>query len=201
MRGQHPTREALISTVVKMLDDFDPEAITSEHVLELSKISRGSMYHHFEDFSELIEEAQVHRYAGYVDQTIVGLSSILHDAKSRDELVAQVREITRITQSDQVKENRFERMSALARAVHSPRMKKNLGIEQERLTENIADLYRVVLEKGWGNPTLSPRTVAVLIQSYSLGKVVDDVTEEHMASDDWLNLINTILESAIFPPQ
>ena len=173
MRGQHPTREALISTVVKMLDDFDPEAITSEHVLELSKISRGSMYHHFEDFSEL----------------------------SRDELVAQVREITRITQSDQVKENRFERMFALARAVHSPRMKKNLGIEQERLTENIADLYRVVLEKGWGNPTLSPRTVAVLIQSYSLGKVVDDVTEEHMASDDWLNLINTILESAIFPPQ
>lgn len=155
MVSQHPTREALISTVVKLLDTHEIETITSEQVLEISKISRGSMYHHF--------EASV------------------------------------ITQSEQLKTNRFERMTALAKAVHTPRMHKILGAEQERLNESIADLYRVVLDKGWGNPNLDPRAVAVFIQSYTLGKVVDGVTTDHMQGSDWLNLINTVLESAIFP--
>lgn len=200
MASQHPTREALISTVVNLLDTHEIETITSEQVLEISKISRGSMYHHFDDFSELIEEAQVRRYAGYVDQSIVMLSSMVFDSTDRGSLIAHVREASVITQSEQLMTNRFERMTALAKAVRTPRMQKILGAEQERLNESIADLYRVVLDKGWGNPNLDPRAVAVFIQSYTLGKVVDDVTTDHMQGSDWLNLINTVLESAIFPP-
>jgi AcrR family transcriptional regulator len=201
MSGKHPTKEALIATVVTLLDTHPLESITSEQVLEISKISRGSMYHHFEDFSDLIEEAQVRRYAAYVDQSIVLLSSIVHDVTSRDEMVKQVRFVTTVTQSDGVKENRFERLVALAKGVRSPRMQAILGVEQERLTEMIADLYREVLKKGWGNPSLDPRSIAVLIQAYSLGKVVDDVTDTHMDGEKWDHLINTILETVLFPAQ
>jgi AcrR family transcriptional regulator len=199
MSGKHPTREALIATVVSLMDSQPIESLTSELVLEKSKISRGSMYHHFQDFSELIEEAQVRRYASYVDQSIVLLSSIVHDVKNREELVEQVRRVTVITQSDGVRENRLERLVALGSAVRSPRMKAILGVEQERLTEMIADLYREVLNKGWGNPSLDPRTIGVLIQAYTLGKVVDDVTVAQMDGDKWVHLINTILETVLFP--
>ena len=80
-------------------------------------------------------------------------------------------------------------------------MQAILGVEQERLTEMIADLYREVLKKGWGNPSLDPRSIAVLIQAYSLGKVVDDVTDTHMDGEKWDHLINTILETVLFPAQ
>jgi len=201
MVSQHPTREALINTVLHLLESHPLESLTSEQVLEVSKISRGSMYHHFEDFSELIEEAQVRRYAAYVDQSIVLMSSIAHEVTTREELIMQVRKVTLITQSDEVRSNRLARLGTLANAIRSPRMQEKLQVEQDRLTKMIADIYRDVLSKGLGNPDLDPVAIAVFIQSYTLGKVVDDVTSEAMDGTQWTHLIDTILESVFFPPK
>jgi len=201
MVSQHPTREALISTVLRLLETQTLDSLTSEQVLEVSKISRGSMYHHFEDFSELIEEAQVRRYAAYVDQSIVLMSSIAHEVTTREELIMQVRKVTLFTQSDGVRANRLARLGTLANAIRSPRMQEKLRIEQDRLTKMIADIYRDVLSKGLGNPDLDPVAIAVFIQSYTLGKVVDDVTSEAMDGAKWTHLIDTILESVLFPPK
>jgi CDGSH-type Zn-finger protein len=69
----HPTKEELIKYcrwfcwILLTLDE-----ITSENVLDISGISRGSLYHHFEDFSELLELAQVRRFASYVNKSIGG---------------------------------------------------------------------------------------------------------------------------------
>ena len=41
----HPTKETLIATVVAMLDEKALEDIRSEDVLEVSGISKGSLYH------------------------------------------------------------------------------------------------------------------------------------------------------------
>ena len=75
----------------------------------------------------------------------------------------------------------------------------NLLETQERLTDSIADLYREVCHRGWGNPELDPRTISVMIQAYSLGRVVDDFTPERMDQEKWEKLITTILEQVFFP--
>ena len=58
----------MIETVVNLLQTQSVDEINSDQVLEISGISKGSMYHHFEDFSDLIEHAQVARFASFVDQ-------------------------------------------------------------------------------------------------------------------------------------
>ncbi len=63
-RFSHPTKEELIQTVVVLLEGTTLNQITSEQVLAISGISRGSLYHHFEDFSELLELAQVRSLFG-----------------------------------------------------------------------------------------------------------------------------------------
>ena len=75
----------------------------------------------------------------------------------------------------------------------------SLGREQERLTEALADLFREAKERGWGNPNIEPRTAAVLVQAYTLGKIVDDFTEEHLNHEDWIKLIDDLVEKVIFP--
>ena len=55
VRPTHPTRVRLIDTMVEMLQTTPASAITTEAVLETSGISRSSLYHHFADFSDLIE--------------------------------------------------------------------------------------------------------------------------------------------------
>ncbi|MGA1715426.1 MAG: TetR/AcrR family transcriptional regulator, partial [Ilumatobacteraceae bacterium] len=53
----HPTKVALIEVVKEMIAEFGADGFTVEMVLAESGISRGSLYHHFEDFPDLVEEA------------------------------------------------------------------------------------------------------------------------------------------------
>ena len=113
MTGQHPTREALITTVVELLQTQPLESVTSERVLEVSKISRGSMYHHFKDLDELIETAQVARFAHWVDISIENLGQIIRATKTKTELFEALRVVTENTQSVKRKPSRIERAATL----------------------------------------------------------------------------------------
>ena len=57
----HPTKALLIATTVTLLDTKLPNEIAVDEILEASGISKGSLYHHFEDLGELLEIAQVER--------------------------------------------------------------------------------------------------------------------------------------------
>ncbi len=199
MNMLHPTKQALISTVVTLLDSKGPEEINSDEVLEISGISKGSLYHHFQDFSELIEKALIFRFASFVDSSVEMLKKVITTSKSREELLTSLKHVTRVTQSPEMKSNRIERISAISSAMRTERMADALGVEQERLTQALADLYRESQERGWGDPKIDPRVVGVMVQSYTIGKVVDDFTPEHMDGEKWSAVIDEVLETVFFP--
>jgi AcrR family transcriptional regulator len=195
----HPTKEELINTVVIMLDTSTLDEITSEHVLDISGISRGSLYHHFEDFSELLELALVRRFASYVDKSLEVLSHLLDSCNTREELIARLRDTSQYFQSPELAAIRLERFAAISRVPNNPRMSKYLGFEQERLTELMADLYQEILARGWGNPKMEPRTASVMLQALTLGRVVDDITEDHVNHENWLTMIEIVMQQVFFP--
>ena len=197
--GVHPTKEELIRTVVKLLDHFTLDEITSEKVLEISNISRGSLYHHFQDFAELLELAQVRRFTYFVDYSIEALTTVFAEVSSRQELVERALQLSKQFQAPELINNRIERLTAISKVMHNPRMAAALGAEQERLTVKIADLYQGVLDDGLGNPLLQPRTAAVLFQAYALGRSVDDFTVNRMNQENWLYAVSMIIEKIFFP--
>jgi AcrR family transcriptional regulator len=188
----HPTKETLIKTVLELLKTQSVDEINSDEVLEKSGISKGSMYHHFEDFSDLLEHAQVARFAGFVDRSIDSIASLLV-IKDKQEFAEGLRGVTKFTQSTALKEQRLHRVTAISRAGVSERMRKNLATEQSRLTAALADLYREVVNRGWGNPKLKPETLAVFIQAYTLGQIVNDYVDDQMDLENWLWLIDTFM--------
>jgi AcrR family transcriptional regulator len=199
MNALHPTKQVLIETVMSLLDSKGPDEINSEEVLEISGISKGSLYYHFQDFPELIEQALISRFAGFVDSSVAMLKEGITSAKSREEVLVALQRVTRVTQSPKMARNRIERISAISSAMHNERMATALGVEQERLTEALADLFRECQERGWADRKFDPRVVGVMIQSYTIGKVVDDFTPEHMDGEKWSNLIDEIAEKVLFP--
>lgn len=50
-------------------------------------------------------------------------------------------------------------------------------------------------DKGWVRQDLNPRAIAVFLQAYSLGRAVDDVAENHISNDDWVQLIGVMIGS------
>mgnify|MGYP003351606232 FL=1 len=201
MERLHPTKRLLLETVIKLLDTKKPEEILSDEVLQISGISKGSMYYHYKDWYEIIEDAICERFGRYVDRSVELCENAMNKSKTRDDLVNFLKQVTRETQKSEQLAIRYARVQAIAMASQSDRMKKKLGAVQERLTESLEDLFREAKERGWANEGMNPRAVAVLVQAYTFGHVVDDFTPEHMEIEAWYRLIDQVVEDVFFPPK
>jgi AcrR family transcriptional regulator len=194
----HPTKTRLIETTAELLDNQFPQDIQVDEILEKSGISKGSLYHHFEDLGELLEAGQVFKYAAWVDRSIGLIVPVLSSAKSRDDIIEGLRVLTKYTQSAEYRATRFYRARTLANSETSERFKIALGTEQERLTAALEDLVAEAKNKGLFKEHLNNRVIAIFIQSYTLGKIVDDIVPEPISQENWDNfvlemLINTMV--------
>ena len=201
MERLHPTKRLLLETVIKLLDTKKPEEILSDEVLQISRISKGSMYYHYKDWYEIIEDAICERFGRYVDRSVELCENAINKSKTRDDLVNFLKQVTRETQKSEQLAIRYARVQAIAMASQSDRMKKKLGAVQERLTESLEDLFREAKERGWAKEGMNPRAVAVLVQAYTFGHVIDDFTPEHMEIEAWYRLIDQVVEDVFFPPK
>lgn len=195
--SSHPTRERLIATMVGLLDGDDPEHITADQVLTLSNISKGSLYHHFADFEELLEAALIRRFSQNVDLSVDALLSIVANSHNRNEFVSQLGALTADQQNPNRSRFRLERARAAGMTFSSARFHDALGVEQQRLTDAFADVIIEAQNRGWIEPTLDPRAVAVFIQAFTLGRVVDDIAPEKVDPDAWVRLIMRVVEDAV----
>ena len=140
----HPTKRLLVETVVSMLETKKPTEILAEEVLEVSGVSKGSMYHHFEDLQELVETAQLMRYSKWIDASIEFMTTYVIGENTKEEIVESLRKLTELTQSVDRKGARAERARALAACFDNPRMAKAMGLETQRHTDALADIIQEV---------------------------------------------------------
>ncbi|MEY2815143.1 MAG: hypothetical protein RIS05_891 [Actinomycetota bacterium] len=190
----HPTKALLISTTVTLLDTKLPNEIAVDEILEASGISKGSLYHHFEDLGELLEIAQVERYAAWVDRSVDALVQMISTVKTREDLAQGLKVITRFTQDKRYSSTRFQRARAIASAEHNPRFRKRLAEEQMRLTEALIDLINEARNKGLYASDFDAHAGAVLVQAYTLGMIVDDFVERQMDPEAWYSLIDKVVD-------
>lgn len=189
----HPTKARLVETTAGLLENHFPQDIQVDEILEKSGISKGSLYHHFQDLGELLEAAQVAKYAAWVDRSIGLIVPVLSSAKTRDDIIEGLRILTKYTQSAEYQQTRFYRARTLANSETSERFKIALGIEQDRLTSALEDLVAEAKNKGLFREELNNRIIAVFIQSYTLGKIVNDIVPEPVAQEEWDNFIVNML--------
>jgi AcrR family transcriptional regulator len=181
------------------MDTENPEKVGVEMVLEKSGISKGSLYHHFEDFPSLLEAALVYRFHRVVDSSIALIANTVATATTREEFFADMEKVTAITHSREMTAIRFERARALGHAGTSERFREALGVEQQRLTFAFTDLVREAQNQGWVTRDIDPMATAVFIQAYTIGKLIDEVTAEPVDEQEWLKLIHRMVERTFTP--
>lgn len=196
-RTQHPTRERLIEVTVELLDSKGPGEISVDEVLANSGISKGSLYHHFTDLADLVDEAISFRFARYVDASIEAIVPLVATAKSRDDLFTGLALITEQTQAVEFRPNRLERVQTVGRAARNPHLRDLINNEQRRLNGALADLIREGQIKGWFSRDFDAMSAAVLIQAYTLGRTLDDITEPHLDPQKWTALIHRLVEKTL----
>jgi hypothetical protein len=193
----HPTKNALIEATRELLKTNALKDISTEQILTKSGISKGSLYHHFEDLEELVESAMLLRYTEWVDASIKAITQVLQVVKSPEDVYKGLVTITQQTQDPKRRSDRIYRAEVIGAATSSPRLAKNLGAQQQRLTDALADLVRETQAKGFFHQDIDPHVLAVFIQAYTFGKVVDDFSDTPMESENWNALINDFLKKTL----
>lgn len=189
----HPTKGLLLETAISLIDEFGPQGFTVENLLETSKISKGSLYHHFHDFSDVIEQAQVARFSRYVDQDIMLLVGLLKSATSREDLESKFAMIVQGAGLPGRDAARSDRAAILGMARHSKKFAEGLAIEQQRVTDVLTDIAREMQERGWINKDLDAAVVATFVQAYSMGFVLNDNTTNPISIERWSAFISFML--------
>ena len=194
----HPTAQSLVDTVKGMLIHTPYNSIKSESVLLRSKISRGPLYHHFENFEELIEVAQTQIYQDYVSEVVAALAK---SAIALEDPLATREEFGRILKESEVENSlalRRQRIGLIHNAASIESFGEKLSTTQESLNRQWIHIYQIAVEKGWADPEIDPRAVAILMQAAFFGRILDDISPTHMGSAQWLAVLSRLLDSFFF---
>lgn len=188
----HPTAQQLIDTVSMMLDGQNPNDILIDDVLEKSGVSRGSLYHHFGDYSSLIEQTLIRRFSVNVDIDIKALAAVVKNATSKEDYWARMYKLNAVTQIPARASFRAERARIISLASSNERFGQLLAVEQERLTRSMAETIAAAQAQGWVTSAVSAQTIAVFLQAYAIGRAIDDIAETHIPQEEWLALIELV---------
>jgi AcrR family transcriptional regulator len=191
------TRSRLLATAVDLLDELQEKDVSAAEILRRTGIARGSLYHFWDSIAELIEEAYLVRYSRYVERSGAIITDLLETCTTKEEFFAGLNRVTEATQDPQRKANRYERARILGMAEKNDKFRKALGEVQQGLTDLFTTQITEVQNRGWFNKDFDPRAVAVLIQAYTLGRIVDDVVDSPMDPNSWTDLIGLIVGRAL----
>jgi AcrR family transcriptional regulator len=195
----HPTRLQIINVVAGIMKKKGVGALHFDDVLEATGLTRGAVYHHFENVDDVVESALLATYSEGVDLNIGFIRDVLGAATSFAEFRNGVLRANVVyAQNSRLREVRKLRAHAMAVAEPGSRLAKGLADEQKRLTAEYISVISEAQKKGWVRPDIDPRSLAVFIQAYSFGAIVDDVSGEHIDADSWRLIIETFFENCVF---
>lgn len=195
----HPTRILIINAAAAIMKSKGVSALHIDDVLEATGLTRGAVYHHFANVDDLVESALVATYAEGIEANIRFVRSVLANARTRREFRKGILEAnTLYTQNRRLREVRKLRAHAMAIAEPGTAMAESLAAEQDRLTDAYVEVISQAQEKGWVRSTIDARALAVFIQAYSFGAIVDDVSGRPIPAPSWSSIIESFFEGTVF---
>ena len=193
----HPTKRALLESARALIEIHGVDNLTVDMVLAHSKVSKGSLYHHFEDFDSLIHEVQLRKFSEFVEEGINFLEQAFGMASNAEQLRANLHAIAALANSRARGPMRIERASIFGMSGTNLSFNHALAKEQERLRQRGEDLIAEAQSRGWVNTSLSARALSSFILGFTFGRVLDDVCETHVNSDEWNEVVRQFLDRVL----
>jgi AcrR family transcriptional regulator len=193
----HKTKRALIDTVLQLLDGDPTVEVSMNEVLHASGITSGSLYYHFSDFPDLIDHALVEIFSNHTRAGIAGLAETIAQSQSGEEALASLAPLIDSRHQHGQAKARAALAWIAAQATLRPKLKEKLGPAQSEMTRKISVLIAEGQEKGLVRKELDPQVTAVFVQSYALGRIVDDLAGNEMDVEAWTRFIKQMVKESI----
>ena len=196
-QAEHPTKQMLLSIAVDLLKEQGPVDFRVDALLDRSGLTRGAVYHHFENVDDLIESALVASYSEGVEETVRYIREVLASATTFEQFRDGLFQANKnYVQNEELRVLR--RLRAFTLANSGSHLADSLAAEQQRVTDEYVAVILTAMELGWIKKTIDPQTLAVFVQAYSFGVIIDDVSTTHVGADKWAAHIEDYFDACVF---
>jgi AcrR family transcriptional regulator len=194
----HPTAGTLLNTAIALLESTPLDEISIAMVLESSGVSHGSLYHHFHDFGNLIEQAAVSLYERGLNESIEALTAMLESRDAAD-FRARAEELILYVHSPERRKFRMARVEVIGLSQHRPRLAERLAKAQQHHLDAQGALFAEFQQRGWMRSDLDPMAVNIFTSGVTLGRIVDDIAERHVDQRLMNQVVLAALGAVLFP--
>ena len=189
----HKTKRALINAVLQIMDGVPSTPVSMADVLEATGLTSGAVYYHFDDFPDVIDHALVDIYSSYTQNGIAGLAEIISQSSSVDEAKDALAKLIQVRHGDTQAKLRAAVAWIAAQATFQPSLQEKLGPAQLEMTKQISATISAGQDKGLVRKNRDPYALAVFIQAYALGRIIDDLAGRQMHSQAWTDLVAALV--------
>jgi len=198
------TVRAVVEATTDLLDRLPETHVTFEAIRERSGVSQGSLTHHFGSRDALIAAAHVARYERTCTADAAFLARYDGALATPQAFCATLIGHIEMMLSEERREVRWIRMSAIAAGLDDPDLRAVLGAAYTGLADGLTRYAVEAHTNGLLDADAGPRTIGLLLSMFAQGLVLDDIIESDGAPEvpveGWNRLVVRFLSCFLTPP-
>ncbi|MEI6648315.1 MAG: hypothetical protein WCO08_01600 [Actinomycetes bacterium] len=181
-----------------LMDESSAQEIAMEMVLKRSLISKGSLYHHFEDYPDLVEQTTVARNRLFMNEDLFQISDAISGGLDLAQAKIALFDALGKRQSLYHTDDRAQRIWLISSALGNPRLRALLTQENLITSDLWGGIFNVCVARGWANQFLDSQSVAQLMDSLIFGRVIGEIEGESFRISEWLKIVEKVANDLFF---
>ncbi len=183
-RGRE-TIEKLLEVTISELDRVGLAEIDLDSLLRKSKISKGSLYHHFGSKNGLLAAAEAKQFMRHLKREGETFRKLIEDCATKQKFIELVAAVMKITRLESNRSFRKKRVRAIAMSFNDENLAQVLKNAQIEVTEYLAGSFQITKDRGWIKPDTDLMALSYWIQGVFIGYIMLDITEQTEHEDAW----------------
>ena len=184
-RRGRATIEKLLEVTISELDRVGLAEIDLDSLLRKSKISKGSLYHHFGSKNGLLAAAEAQQYMKYLRREGETFRRLIENCETKQKFVDLVVGVMKITRLESNLDFRKKRVRAIAMSFNDETLAQVLRNAQIDVTQYLAGSFQIAKNRGWVKPDTDLMALSYWIQGVFIGHIMLDITEQTEHEEAW----------------
>jgi AcrR family transcriptional regulator len=183
-RGQE-TIDLVLAETNKAIKDGGEAAVRVQDISAKTRVSIGSIYHHFGDRDGLIRAAYVETFRKAIQGDIDRVKRFMSRMTSAKEMAEHYDEMLAFLNHHFEQFPARDRAATIGSTTGRPLLKDALVAVQSELTTGLTEVMQLLKDRGILKPHLAPRAAAVMTLGMLHGRVVAEFDSTPVHDEQW----------------
>jgi len=193
------TMRVVIEHARAELDQHGPVEFNLDRVLEVSKVSRSSVYHHFGNRAGLIAAAEIQDSLEQFRRQLDTVRGLIDVASTPEDLLASLESALAVDGGPTSRQRRQRRIADLAVSQSNETLNYAMATTQVDGTRELASILAEAVDRGLIWPEVPLDGIAYWLQSVLVGRVLVDLADDSKLDDDWVATASAAIRAVLCP--